>query len=694
MIGTICQGVLLVLSAIVLLPMLALSLECLAALLPRRRPADYGGRRPRVAVLIPAHDEEAVIEATLQSVQAGMANGDRLLVVADNCGDGTAAVARRAGAMVVERYDAEHRGKGYALEHGFAQLRDDPPEVVVVIDADCLAAAGAIEATARLARQTRRPVQAVDLTDRRPAAGAMEAAATLGNRFSNLVRPLGMARLGVPCRLLGTGMALPWPILGSARLGTGNLVEDMQLGIDLAIAGHAPLFCPEAKVASALPPRGRAMLSQRTRWEQGHLHTAATQVPRLLGESLRQRRPGLFWMACDLAIPPLAPLAAAWAASFACAAAAWLLGAGALPLLLAAGGGLALAVAVAAAWTAFCREQVPWTVLAAIPAYLWRKLPIYAGLLWRRQQAWVRTEREPGPDAGVRSLRHDPAHDRHFSVLGVRFTNVTRQRALGLVEELIRRPDGRAHAVFFANAHTLNLAAVDPEYRDVLGAADYVFADGTGVRWAARLQKVRVRENLVGTDFTPALLRETAGRGYSYFLLGGDLWTIERTAEYARQCFPGWTLRGYHHGYLANPRAEAAVIEQIRSLRPDLLLVGMGNPLQERWIRQHQDRLGATVCMAIGGLFDLWAGSVSRAPRWLRRLGHEWLWRLFQQPKDKARRYLVGNPAFLAQRLAGKAERPLALAGGMPRFSCRGDRGGRLRLGNRRLGRRRGTTLR
>ena len=212
------------------------------------------------------------------------------------------------------------------------------------------------------------------------------------------------------------------------------------------------------------------------------------------------------------------------------------------------------------------------------------------------------------------SLRSDPPQDREFSVLGVRFTNVTRRRAIELVEQLICRQDDRPHAVFFANAHTLNLAAADADYRAVLGAADYVFADGTGVRWAARLQAVSVRENLVGTDFTPALLQETAGRGYSYFLLGGDSSTIQRAADYAGRRFPGWTLRGYHHGYLDNPHVHAAVLAQIRAVRPDLLLVGMGNPLQERWIHRHQDQLPGTVCLGIGGLFDYWVGNV-RGPR-------------------------------------------------------------------------------
>jgi N-acetylglucosaminyldiphosphoundecaprenol N-acetyl-beta-D-mannosaminyltransferase len=236
-----------------------------------------------------------------------------------------------------------------------------------------------------------------------------------------------------------------------------------------------------------------------------------------------------------------------------------------------------------------------------------------------------------------------------FTVLGVRIHNVTRREAVELLEQAIRRRDGQTQSVFFVNAHTLNLAAADPSYRETLNAADFVFADGTGVRWAARLQGVRILENMVGTDFTPMLLRETAGRGYSYFMLGADAETIRIAADYACRTFPGWVQAGRHHGYLADDAVNSVVIDQINAARPDILLVGMGNPIQERWIQENLPRLNVPVCMGIGGLFDYWAGNVSRAPEWLRRLGHEWLWRLYQQPALKARRYLIGNPLFLAR---------------------------------------------
>lgn len=239
-----------------------------------------------------------------------------------------------------------------------------------------------------------------------------------------------------------------------------------------------------------------------------------------------------------------------------------------------------------------------------------------------------------------------PADDRALWILGVEIADVTRRRAIALLERMIGQYGGRTGCVFLVNAHALNLAAADPGYRQVLGAADYVFGDGTGVRWASYLKGSCVQDNLVGTDLVPTLFRETAGRGYRYFLLGSDGQTIGRAAAYARNTFLGWTQAGYHHGYLTTAELSASAIRRINQTRPDVLLVGMGNPIQERWIYAHRHQLRVPVCMAVGGLFGYWAGEIRRTPLWLRRRGAEWLGILLQQP-HKARRYLLGNPLFL-----------------------------------------------
>ena len=150
-----------------------------------------------------------------------------------------------------------------------------------------------------------------------------------------------------------------------------------------------------------------------------------------------------------------------------------------------------------------------------------------------------------------------------------------------MLEKIIEHHDSWAASVFFVNAHTLNVATADPAYREILNAANLVFADGTGVRWAARLQGVRVVENLTGTDLVPAWFRATFDRGHSCFLLGADPLTIELAADFARRTFPGWRLSGYHDGYLTDELTEGVVVDAINAAKPDVLLVGMGNPLQE-----------------------------------------------------------------------------------------------------------------
>ncbi len=244
--------------------------------------------------------------------------------------------------------------------------------------------------------------------------------------------------------------------------------------------------------------------------------------------------------------------------------------------------------------------------------------------------------------------------DPKVRILGIDIADVTRGRAVQLVYEMIDAYAGRPRSVFFVNAHTLNLAAADAGYRQVLDAGTYVFGDGTGVRWAARMKGVRLRDNVNGTDLAPELLAAMPGR--RYFLLGADHDTVRRAAARAEIQFPNWTQVGFHHGYAGEDALRDEVIPKINAAGPDLLLVGMGNPRQECWIHQYQSQLHVPVCMGVGGLFDFWAGNVSRAPSWLRWLGHEWLWRLCQQPADKARRYLLGNPLFLLRAWADRIE--------------------------------------
>jgi N-acetylglucosaminyldiphosphoundecaprenol N-acetyl-beta-D-mannosaminyltransferase len=252
-----------------------------------------------------------------------------------------------------------------------------------------------------------------------------------------------------------------------------------------------------------------------------------------------------------------------------------------------------------------------------------------------------------GAAAGVASAYAGlfPESARQLDVLGVKITDLAWADALVLAESLLASGMTRPRTLYFANAHTLNLAFESDAYRAVLNRADYVFGDGTGVRWGARLQGVRLRANLNGTDLVPDLLAATSGRGFRWYLLGASAKAVHRAAEKAREMFPGWEVAGYHHGYF-DARSEPHVIADINRADPHLLLVAMGNPIQEHWIDRNRGRLQARLCMGVGALADRWAGDLIRAPLWVRQLGMEWIDILRRQPQ-KWQRYLIGNPKYL-----------------------------------------------
>jgi cellulose synthase/poly-beta-1,6-N-acetylglucosamine synthase-like glycosyltransferase len=383
-------------AALLLLVCGVLTVE-IAAALSWRKGAGAGtasGRRGRLAVLIPAHDEAAGIGPVLSAIRAQLATDDILLVVADNCSDTTAAVARAHGAQVAERHDTARRGKGYALDFGIACLRQDPPDVVVVVDADCIVEADALARLAATVQATGMPAQAAYLMQLGPGAPLQQRVSAFAFRVKNLVRLLGLKRLGLPCTLVGTGMAFPWPAIDGARLATGNIVEDMQLGIDLAMDGYPAVFEPAALVTSRFPEGRDGQGTQRRRWEHGHIATIRAEAPRLLRQALRQRRGDLLGMALDLLVPPLSLLVLCGLAILIVAAALWGWGAGAAAFVLSA---LAMAVTSAAlvlAWCRFARDLLSPSDVVAIPVYVFGKVPMYLGAAFNRERRWVRSARQ------------------------------------------------------------------------------------------------------------------------------------------------------------------------------------------------------------------------------------------------------------------------------------------------------------
>jgi glycosyltransferase involved in cell wall biosynthesis len=390
----IFNWVLLAVLALVFIPTLLLLLQVICASLPRRPVLPPDVAPARLAVIVPAHNESIGVRVALESVLPQLRPGDRLVVVADNCSDDTAQVARAAGAEVLERHDTARRGKGYALDFGVRYLERDAPQVVVIVDADCRVAPGAIDRIAGLSRSTGRPVQALYLMMSPQPASAMMPMKEFAWTMKNLVRPLGFLKLGLPCQLMGTGMAFPWPSISTAALASGHIVEDLKLGLELARAGAPPLFCPEASVSSVFASSTDGAQAQRTRWEHGHLGMVFSEAPGYFVDAVRGTNLPLLALTMDLCVPPLALLTLAILGLCAAALSYAIIFANAVPLMFALLVLMCLAAAVFLAWARFARDIVSMRVLLRAPVYALAKIPLYVRFLVRRQVDWVRSKRD------------------------------------------------------------------------------------------------------------------------------------------------------------------------------------------------------------------------------------------------------------------------------------------------------------
>lgn len=402
---TLIAGVLWLLVGLLALPALVLLVQVVAAapvarrVLGRPAAGPLSSRtkpRPRIAVVVPAHNEAEGISDTLQSIQAQLAESDVLLVVADNCSDSTAHVARTLGAAVVERRDSQRIGKGYALDHGLRHLEQVSArgiEVVCFVDADCVLRPGSLDALADAACTTGLPAQAINVMHAPSEAPLQLRLAEMAWRLKNVVRPIGWARLGCPCQVLGTGTALPWRLATHAALATDHLAEDLQLGLDLALAGHPAVLCQAARVDSMFPSTTDGARLQHTRWEHGHIDVIFSRVPGLLWYAISRVDAAVLTLSLDLVVPPLGAYALAIAVLVGVTTLAATLNLGQGPLL----GSLLIAstllLAVLVAWVQVGRGLVTFTELAGAPWYALRKLPMYFGILLGRRVPWTRSDR-------------------------------------------------------------------------------------------------------------------------------------------------------------------------------------------------------------------------------------------------------------------------------------------------------------
>ena len=237
------------------------------------------------------------------------------------------------------------------------------------------------------------------------------------------------------------------------------------------------------------------------------------------------------------------------------------------------------------------------------------------------------------------------------------------------VEELqteIRRlvRSGERGLVLNVNVHCLNLCYDDPALREFFNGADVVFCDGAGVMLAARMLGGHIPARITYADWAWRLAAFAEAEGLSLFLLGARPCVAEEAARRLRARHPALDISGVRHGYFdhaAGSPENEAVLEEIQAATPDILLVGLGMPLQEIWLMENRHRIEAGVALTGGAVFDYVSGELRRGPRFLTENGLEWLARLFIEPRRLWRRYLLGNPLFLlrvlGQRLAWQKRR-------------------------------------
>lgn len=248
------------------------------------------------------------------------------------------------------------------------------------------------------------------------------------------------------------------------------------------------------------------------------------------------------------------------------------------------------------------------------------------------------------------------AFNHRADILGLPLDNLSMDQAI----DAILTPHAHLRQVSFINVDCVNLSHRDPAYRNVLVNSHLRLADGIGLRIAGRILRREIRQNVNGTDLFPLLLARLAASGQSLFLLGGRPGVADDVAAWAKANYPGTRIAGTAHGYFA-PNEEGALIEQINQSGAAILLVAFGAPRQEKWIERNAGRLYVHAALGVGGLFDFYAGRIPRAPQWLRELGLEWAFRLYQEPGRMWQRYLVGNVVFLSKVMTERAKRQLGI---------------------------------
>ena len=232
-----------------------------------------------------------------------------------------------------------------------------------------------------------------------------------------------------------------------------------------------------------------------------------------------------------------------------------------------------------------------------------------------------------------------------ITLMGCRIDNLSMEETLGRVEQFIR--SGTPHQHVVVNVDKLVKASRDEELRRIINACALVNVDGMPVVWASRLLGKPLKERVAGVDLFEALMRRAGERGWRVFLLGARAEVVAAVADSYRDRYPALVIAGWRDGYWQGEAEEARVAEQVRASGADLLFVAIGSPRKEQFLGRWQASMRIPFAMGVGGSFDVAAGRVKRAPRWMQRAGLEWFYRFLQEPQRMFHRYFIEDMAFI-----------------------------------------------
>ena len=241
-------------------------------------------------------------------------------------------------------------------------------------------------------------------------------------------------------------------------------------------------------------------------------------------------------------------------------------------------------------------------------------------------------------------------------ILGLDVAGVDQQQLLRQVHDWVsfgHPGSGLVHTLSYVNAHCLNVVSQDRNYFEALRSFDLIYPDGEGAVWASRWLGMGPLHKITGADWIFDFCELAQKEGWGVYVMAGKPGVAQTACANLLKQYPSLCILGIRDGYFRE-MDESRILREIEQVRPDVLFVGMGVPLQEIWITQWRNKLSVKICWAVGALFDYVAGKETRAPVWLRKHSLEWLWRMAVDPLGKWKRYLLGNPMFIVRIICQK----------------------------------------